>query len=342
MKFSHRYINIFGLREILQRRIPVMTFESATPGPVIWLTGCIHGDEVGGVVIIHELFKIIRKSGLLNGAVHAFPLVNSLGFENVSRFVDNDREDLNRCFPGNPKGSMGERIADKLFTAIVRTMPDLVIDIHNDWIRSIPYMIIDPENVFSDSDIRGKTIDHVLSSQMLATEESVSEEIQSSRSLAGALVQAGIPAFTMEAGGAYLVIEEHITTCVQAILNIMKDMNMVSEEVPNGPQTGPSLNLSTKLLKYHNRPLCSSSGILRFLVKPSQKIKPQQPVARVYNAFGVVEEVLKSECHGIVLGHHDHALAMPGKEVIAIAREEQGTRDKEQGFRSERSTKGKE
>ncbi|HSN70744.1 MAG TPA: succinylglutamate desuccinylase/aspartoacylase family protein, partial [Steroidobacteraceae bacterium] len=114
MRISRRLIDITGLRDIIQRRIPVLVAESRRPGPVVWLTACIHGDEVGGTAIVHDVFAKLRKQGLSKGAVHAFPLINSMGFENVSRYRNIDREDLNRCFPGNPRGSMGEQIARRL------------------------------------------------------------------------------------------------------------------------------------------------------------------------------------------------------------------------------------
>ncbi|MDH3908189.1 MAG: succinylglutamate desuccinylase/aspartoacylase family protein, partial [Gammaproteobacteria bacterium] len=144
MRISRRLIDITGLRDIIQRRIPVLVAESRRPGPVVWLTACIHGDEVGGTAIVHDVFARLRKEGLSRGSVHAFPLINSMGFENVSRYINTDREDLNRCFPGDPRGSLGEQIARRLYDTIMKSEPSLVIDLHNDWIQSIPYILLDP------------------------------------------------------------------------------------------------------------------------------------------------------------------------------------------------------
>jgi predicted deacylase len=63
-----------------------MAAESPCPGPVVWLTACVHGDEVGGIVVIQELFKTVRKQ-LLKGSIYAFPLMNPLGFETASRDI---------------------------------------------------------------------------------------------------------------------------------------------------------------------------------------------------------------------------------------------------------------
>ena len=142
-KFHFSFLNLFVSSDLTSRRIALMKAQSDVPGPVVWLTGCIHGDEVGGIVIIQEVFNWLKKNPLKKGAIFAFPLVNPTGFEAVSRYINFTREDLNRCFPGHPKGSMGERIAHKIFGTILKTQPTLVIDVHNDWIHSIPYVIVD-------------------------------------------------------------------------------------------------------------------------------------------------------------------------------------------------------
>jgi predicted deacylase len=313
MKVSRRLIDITGMRDIVQRRIAVLSADSKVPGPVIWLTACIHGDEVGGTAIVHDVFSELRKSGLTRGTVHAFPLVNSMGFENVSRYINTDREDLNRCFPGNARGSMGERLARRLFDAIMKTSPDLVIDIHNDWVRSIPYVLLDSAESYRSNHLQGQVRKMARATQLLLVEDS--DVFHSLRnSLAGASVEAGIPSFTIEAGGAFSIVEESVSSGMTAILSVLKFMKMIDWWKPPPVQT----NLSGPLM-YTNRPLCTSSGLIRFSVSPGQAIQKDQVLARVYSAFGSDEESLRATAGGIVLGLEDHARVLPGREVIAIA-----------------------
>ena len=120
-----------------------MDLNSEIEGPVIWFTGCMHGDEIGGTVIIHELFKKLQKR-LLRGRVLAFPLMNPFGFETSTRTIISE-EDLNRSFPGDEKGTLAQRIAAKIFNQIMVSRPSYVIDLHNDWNKSIPYALLDLE-----------------------------------------------------------------------------------------------------------------------------------------------------------------------------------------------------
>ncbi|HSN72643.1 MAG TPA: succinylglutamate desuccinylase/aspartoacylase family protein [Steroidobacteraceae bacterium] len=312
MRISRRLIDITGLRDIIQRRIPVLVAESRRPGPVVWVTACIHGDEVGGTAIVHDVFAKLRKQGLSKGAVHAFPLINSMGFENVSRYLNIDREDLNRCFPGNPRGSMGEQIARRLYDTILKSSPALVIDIHNDWVQSIPHILLDPLEAFPNNKIARRTRELARAAGLLLVEDSdVFHPLRNT--LAGAVLDAGVPAYTIEAGGAYAVVEAGVAAGTSAVLSTLQAMGMIEWFLPVGSQAGQ------EPLRYTNRPLCSTSGLIRFRVRPGEEIREGQLLAEVFSAFGSREESLLATADGFVLGLEDHARVLPGREVIAIA-----------------------
>lgn len=313
MKAAKRLISVTGMRDILQRRIPMMSLDSTVGGPVVWLTACIHGDEVGGTAIVHDVFAKVRAIGLQRGVVHALPLINSMGFENVSRFINADREDLNRCFPGNPHGTMGEQIAYRLFETITQSRPDLVIDIHNDWVRSIPYTVVEPAAEYASPEIQQRVLRMARTTGLFLVEDS--DRLHAvHNTLAGALSSAGIPAFTLEAGGAFAIVEQSVATGKDAVLSVLQSLDMI-----NYSASGNQNDDSTAPLKYTNQPLCMSSGLIRFEVSPAEAIKSRQTLARVYGAFGSCEETLRAARPGYVLGLEDHARVLPGRQVIAIA-----------------------
>lgn len=313
-KFSKRLIDVMGMRDIVQRRIPVMTLDSRSSGPVVWLTGCIHGDEPGGAVIIHDVFQVLRRSGLECGALHALPLINLMGFENVSRYINTDREDLNRCFPGSAKGTMGERIARRIFDLITETGPDLVVDLHNDWIQSVPYVVLEPPPQFASASQRRRTIRYAAATDLLMVQETDTTDAVA-HTLTGALVASGIPSFTVEAGGACGIVERSIRAGRTAILGVLQALGMTG----TASRSPAAHGRTATVYDYTNRPLCTSSGIVRFSVTPGESVRANQELGRVYSAFGSIEESLRAARPGYVLGVSDHARALPGTEVIAIA-----------------------
>ena len=69
----------------------------------------------------------------LNGRIVGVPIVNLDGFRRGSRYLS-DRRDLNRHFPGNPRGSLASRMAHSLLTQVLHQC-DFLVDIHTGSLR---------------------------------------------------------------------------------------------------------------------------------------------------------------------------------------------------------------
>ena len=107
--------------------VPVHVLRSTAPGPTLLLMGGMHGDEVNGVEIIRRL---VRRELLqpLRGSIIAIPILNIYGFLNFSRDVP-DGKDVNRSFPGYPRGSLAGRVAHRFMREIMPLI-DYGIDFH--------------------------------------------------------------------------------------------------------------------------------------------------------------------------------------------------------------------
>jgi predicted deacylase len=309
IKQQYSFVKILTGSDLSKRRIPFMSIKGEIEGPIVWLTGCMHGDEIGGTVIIHELFKRLRNN-LLRGNVLAFPLVNPFGFETVSRNIAISKEDLNRSFPGNERGTLGERIASRIFEYIMNSKPSLVIDLHNDWNKSIPYVLNDPSC--------NREIDHTILefsriTGLLQIEDT--ENIHSS--LTFNLVKHNIPALVLELGESFIINERNIMIGINTIWNILMKLGMVPAN-DEFYQYHLPVQVRNKTLRYSCLPLSSTSGIIRFLKKPGELVTKGQKIARVFNAFGKQVETISALADGIIIGHTDNALAFPGSPVMAF------------------------
>ena len=314
VKVRHSFIKIPTGSELSKRQLPIMSVDSGIPGPVVWLTACCHGDEVGGVVIIQEIFKKIRNKTILSrGSVFAFPLMNPIGFETASRRIPLSNEDLNRSFPGNKDGSLGERLADMIFTTILKTNPTVVLDLHNDWIKSIPYVLIDPEHRGMLSEVYQATENFGSKTGFLMIRDT--EEIQ--KSLCFSLHKQNIPAMTLELGESCIINEKNVAYGVKSIEQILAYLKMIKPEKEPFQYHLPEINHG-KILNYFARPYSSTSGIIRFLVKPGERVKKGQAVAKIYNTFGRLQQTLAALHDGVVLGHSDSSVAFPGKPILAF------------------------
>jgi predicted deacylase len=312
-KVRYSFLKILTGSDLSRRRLPFMVIESPNPGPVVWLTGCIHGDEVTGIVTIQEVFKTIRKQPLQNGSLYAFPLMNPIGFETASRNITLSKEDLNRSFPGSKTGSVAERIADKIFSTIKETNPTLLLDLHNDWMKSIPYTVVDPTPGSAHKKAYEQTLKVAGKSGFLVVQET--EEIKGSFSYS--MLENDIPALTIELGESYIVNENNVEYGVKSILGILAYLNMTVKPAEDFTYQAPEA-AKGKTLKFSSLPVSSASGIIRFLTQPGNLVKNGQSVAKIYNAFGKLQDTLLCKQDGVVLGHSDFSVAFPGAPVMAF------------------------
>lgn len=300
-------------------KIPILSIEK-TKYPIVWISACSHGDEVGGVAIIHELFKILNEK-LVKGSVYSFPMANPIAFDDGTRLVNG--KDLNRAFPGKDQGSVADKTAKQIFNAITKTKPSLVIDLHNDWTHSIPYTVIDPIPGTKSEKALSFTRQMAKKTGFIAVEETVDELDDSTvsewkKTLTGSLVNSGIPAMVLEVGESKVINENNVKMGVASILNVLSEMGMV--EGINRFVHPSSSKIGDKILFYSGRPRSSTKGgIIRFGVKPGDLVKKGQALATIYDILGKEIEVVKSEEDGVILGHAETSVAKPELGLIAIA-----------------------
>ena len=98
-------------------------------GPGAILTGANHGDEYEGPIALHNLANNIDIDRV-NGRVFIIPMMNYPAFQAAQRVSPIDQLNMNRVFPGQPKGSVTQLIADYI-THTLLPMCDYVLDIHS-------------------------------------------------------------------------------------------------------------------------------------------------------------------------------------------------------------------
>ena len=109
--------------------LPVWVASGRQPGPTALLSAGIHGDEVHAIALLHRFVQELDLKQL-TGRLLIVPVANVSGFHADSRTVPEDGRDLNRCFPGDPKGTLSERIAYYIFTELA-AVADWGVDLHD-------------------------------------------------------------------------------------------------------------------------------------------------------------------------------------------------------------------
>lgn len=111
--------------------IPVIVVNGVEDGPVLWVDGCIHGDEPEGPLTIQYLLREIVPE-TLKGALVCVPVMNVPAFlaNNRGNPLDAFTPDMNRIYPGKPDGFASERVAAAHARWLIATA-DMEISIHS-------------------------------------------------------------------------------------------------------------------------------------------------------------------------------------------------------------------
>ncbi len=191
----------------------VLVANGTSPGPVMCLTGVVHGDEHNGLEVVRRVFHSLDPNRL-NGAVIGVPIVNLDGFRRGTRYLP-DRRDLNRYFPGRRNGSSASRIAFSLFNDVVLRCSFLV-DIHTGSFHrtNLPQLRGDLTNldVLELSRRFGSTV--------------ILHNRGGSGTLRRAATEAGIPAVTLEAGEPLRIQDKEVRQGTRAIHNALAALGM--------------------------------------------------------------------------------------------------------------------
>ncbi|MFN0171853.1 MAG: succinylglutamate desuccinylase/aspartoacylase family protein [Bryobacteraceae bacterium] len=107
----------------------ILAVHGTSPGHVLLVTGGIHGDEYEGPAAIHETFDRLEPDKL-RGCWLGVPVVNEAAMRVGQRASPIDGVDLARVFPGNPTGTLTERLAHG-FGQRVMKLATHYIDLHS-------------------------------------------------------------------------------------------------------------------------------------------------------------------------------------------------------------------
>lgn len=272
-------------------------FRSKNSGPTILVLGGMHGDEVNGVEIVR---RMVGK-GLFNeiklGTIIAVPLLNVYGFINFSREVP-DGKDINRSFPGTPKGSLASRVANKVTKEILPHV-DLVVDFHTggNQIYNVPQIRI----------TQGNEPDFELA-KIFGTKFIVNSAVIS-RSLRKELKKRKKPVLVFEGGESLRFDEDAINQGINGVKNLLIHYQMLDGEIKSQEQ------FIIKEGYWERAPI---SGIFKSIVKPGDYVQKGSALGKITAPFGEESKTIKSKKDGYIYGLNHKPVVNQGDALFHV------------------------
>ena len=273
--------------------IPYTVFHGARKGRVLALVAGVHACEYPPILALYRLKDLIDPK-TLSGTVLMVHIANLPSFKRRTIYYGpDDWKNLNRVFPGDPAGTMSQRIAAVLDEEIVKRA-DVLIDMHcgdgNEALIPYTYWMISGEKKF---DAKTREMALAFGLPHIIIDESRTKVLAESKYLGNTAILQGKPAITTEAGYLGRTDEESIALNVKGVLSVMRHLDMIAG-APE-PASDP-VWIDKYEVVYSKR-----NGLFAPRVGMGYYVKEGQVVGTVTDYLGQRKEDVKAPFTGILL-----------------------------------------
>ena len=277
--------------------IPIHVRRAKKDGPVVFVSGAPHGDEINGTGAIRQLVQE-ENLHLLCGTLILIPVLNILAFDRHSRYLP-DRRDLNRAFSGSATGSLAGRMAKTIFEQIVMRC-DYGIDLHSASVRRTNY-----PNVRGD--LRNPEVKRMAEAFGC---EVIMDGAGPKKSLRREATSAGCPTIIMEAGEVFKVEPGVVESAVRGVKNVLFELDMLDQ-----PPVSPDYQVTIKRSKWIR---AEKGGFLEFHVAPGEVIEKDQPISTNTNLLGRDRQTICAPFNAVVIGMTTLPSVSPGEPICNL------------------------
>jgi len=274
-------------------RIPVTVIHGARPGKVLALVAGLHPVEYPPILALYRL-KVSLDPKDLAGTVIMVHIANVPGFQRRSiYYVPADGKNLNRVFPGDPQGTLSQRMAAVITEQVVKRS-DALLDMHcgdgNEALIPYTYWMISGDKAFDESTRRlalAFGIPHII------IDETRGKDLANSKYLGNTAILMGKPAITTEAGNLGRTDEESVSRNVRGVLSVLRFYGMI----PGAPAPATDPVWIDKYEVVNSK----WDGLFEPRLEMGYYVKAGQVVGTVTDYLGNVKEEVRAPFTGILL-----------------------------------------
>jgi len=278
--------------------LPVFITRSKEEGPVVLISGGVHGDEINGIVTVKRMLEEDMFTPK-KGTIIYIPLVNVYGFLSNSRTFPDGR-DLNRSFPGSTKGSLASQIAHIITTEIIPHI-DYGVDIHTGgrMLTNYPQIRVD----FKDQ--RGLDLAKAFGPYFIINSPHIDKSFRKEayKNKKHILVYEGGESMRLDD----LSVEE----AIKGTRRLLRYLGMI-----DGDMTLKESIIITESSWVRAR----TSGIFIPTVRLGDAVKKNQVLAKISDPYGQVKVPVKSANDGYVVGLNNLPVINSGDALVHVGR----------------------
>ncbi len=270
------------------------------PGPRLFISSTIHGDELNGIEVIR---RVLRSPWIkyIKGTLIAVPIVNISGMLTQSRYLL-DRRDLNRSFPGSENGSAAAQLAHMFLKEIVEKCTH-GIDLHtgSDNRINLPQIRCDfkSKEALGMAGAFGAPV--ILKSAL--REGSLREASEA----------LGIPTLIFEGGEALRFNEDAIRTATSGVFRVMALLGMIPSKKAPLPKIKSIISPTSQWVRAPNTGIFNSTCFL------GKKVCKGDIIGNITDPLGTSSMDVVAHLNGIVVGRTQLPVVYKGDALFNIA-----------------------
>lgn len=298
-----------------QLQIPIAQIANG-PGPTILLMAGNHGDEYPGQIAIMRLMRALKPQDI-SGRIIMIPVLNVPASKASTRLSPVDGKNLNRCFPGNPTGTLTESIAHYLTTELFPQV-DVVIDLHTGG-RGVYFYPCAHMHLVDDLEQRRKmaraTMAYNTDFAFLYADIAGSGLLPVEAESQGKIV------VTTEMGGGEVTTQGVHQVTQAGLRNVLIHLGLLAGE----EQTRESLGLAplrwVQALDHEDYLFAPESGMYESLVDVGQDVEAGQPLGAIHFPERPDREPTIVEAHskGVLIAHRGPTMTQQGDILVCLA-----------------------
>ncbi len=279
-------------------------------GPTILFTGANHGDEYEGPIALYDLAHKIKAEDL-SGRVIIVPGMNYPAFRSGNRTSPIDSGNMNRVFPGDPAGTITEKIAD-YFQNTLLPLADYVVDFHSGG-KTLEFLPFCCAHVLDDKDQQARCI--AAMEAFNAPHSVMLLELDAANMYDTAAESMGKVFIGTELAGGGTSTAHTVEIAKKGIRNILRHAGITEGEL----EVDETLCLDMPDQRCFI--FSESAGLLEPCVDLGSSVRAGQLIARVHtiDRTGLLPMDYHSEIDGILTGRHFPGLIAIGDFLSVVS-----------------------
>ncbi len=273
-------------------RIPVSVVHGIRPGPVLALVAGTHGYEYTSILALQGLLPRLDPKRM-SGAVILVHMANPPSFYGRRIYYGPDGKNLNRVYPGDPGGTLSDRIAAALTREVIDRATHLV-DMHcgdgNESLRPYSYWTITGDRALDDAG-REMAIAYGLD-HIVIDRERPKDPARSVYTATTAILR-GKPAITTESGGVGRTDEASVAAHESGALSVIRHLGIMA--APSVRVKKPTWIVRSEVVK------SPATGVWKPAVEQKQKVAAGTVLGHLTDPFGRLLQEVRAPFAGQVL-----------------------------------------